>query len=66
MCSPRSTSRSTDRPSTLSIVYPLAEVAGKTLQLELFDDEIEPWVLVSLDHVTLVRQAGGGGPQDRP
>ena len=48
------------------IVHPLAEVAGKTLHLELFDDEIEPWGYVSLDHVTLVRQAGDGGPRDRP
>ena len=53
-------------PTLRPIVHPLAEVAGKTLQLELFDDEIEHWGYVSLDHVTLVRQAGDGGPRDRP
>ena len=44
------------------IVYPLAEVAGQTLQLELFDSDVEFWGYVSLDRVTLVRQAGGGPP----
>ena len=48
------------------IVYPLVEVSGKTLQLELFDHEIEPWGYISLDHVTLVRRAGNDGPRDRP
>lgn len=37
------------------VVYPLSEVAGKTLQLEMFDDEVVPWGHIMLDHVTLVR-----------
>ncbi len=37
------------------IIYPLTEVAGKPLQLELFDDEIEWRGYVGIDHVTLVR-----------
>ena len=38
------------------IVYPLAEVAGQRLQLELFDDETGGWGHIMLDHVTLVRR----------
>ena len=37
------------------IVYPLTEVVGKTLQLELFDDDVEFGGHIMLDHVTLVR-----------
>ena len=37
------------------VVYPLSEAAGKTLQLEMFDDEVNPWGHIMLDHVTLVR-----------
>ena len=33
------------------VVYPLAEVAGQRLQLELFDDEIGGWGHIMLDHV---------------
>ena len=38
------------------IAYSLTEVAGKTLQLELFDDDTEFRGTVMLDHVTLVRR----------
>ena len=38
------------------IVYPLTEVAGKTLHLEMFDDDVEFGGHVMLDHVTLVRR----------
>ena len=36
-------------------VYPLSEVAGRTLQLEVFDDEVEFRGYIAIDHVTLVR-----------
>ena len=36
------------------IVRPLADVAGKTLQLELFDHETGGWGHIMLDHVLLV------------
>ena len=35
-------------------VYPLALVAGKSLQLELFDNELGDWGHIMLDHVMLV------------
>ena len=38
------------------IVYPLAEVAGQSLQLELYDDDPEGHIM--LDHVLLVREVG--------
>ena len=38
------------------IVHPLADVAGKSLQLELFDDDPEGHIM--LDHVLLVREVG--------
>lgn len=38
------------------IVYPLTEVAGKTLQLEMFDDEVTYRGYVAIDHVTLIRR----------
>ncbi len=37
------------------VVYPLAEVAGQRLQLELFDDETSGWGHIMLDHVMLVQ-----------
>ena len=37
------------------IVHPLAEVAGQSLQLELFDDDPEGHIM--LDHVLLVRES---------
>lgn len=48
------------------VVYRLGAVAGKTLQLELFDDEVGPWGHIMLDHVTLVRGAGNSGPEAHP
>ena len=36
------------------ILHPLAEVAGKTLQLELFDQESGGWGHVMLDHVMVI------------
>ena len=38
------------------VVYPLAEVAGQRLQLELFDNETGGWGHVMLDHVAVVRR----------
>ena len=43
------------------VAYPLAEVANATLQLELFDDDVEGIIL--LDHVTLIRAEGGHCPE---
>ena len=50
------------------VVYPLTEVAGKTLQLEMFDADVEFRGYVMLDHVTLVQgeAAGKRRPGDRP
>ena len=48
------------------VVYPLGAVTGKTLQLELFDDEVRPWGHIMLDHVTLVRGVGNSGPEAHP
>ena len=48
------------------VVYPLAAVAGKTLQLELFDDETAFLGRVMIDHVTLVRGAGNSGIRRSP
>ena len=38
-----------------AIVYPLTEVAGKTLRLEMFDDEVKYRGYVAIDHVTLLQ-----------
>ena len=38
-----------------SVIYPLAEHAGKTLQLQLFDNESDPWGHIMLDHVIILR-----------
>ena len=38
------------------VVYPLAEVAGLRLQLELFDRETGGWGHIMLDHVMLARR----------
>ena len=38
------------------VVYPLAAVADKRLQLELFDDEIDDYSFISLAHVMLARR----------
>ena len=45
------------------IVYPLTEVAGKTLQLEMFDADAEFGGYVMLDHVTLVQGLATVGPK---
>ncbi len=37
-------------------VHPLFDVAGKTLQLELFDSESDVWNHVMLDYVMLARR----------
>ena len=41
------------------VAYPLSEVAGRGLQLELFDDEAGSWGHIMLDHVMLARQQTG-------
>ena len=38
------------------VIYPLAEVAGQRLQLELFDNETGGWGHIMLDHVMLARR----------
>ncbi len=38
------------------IVYPLTAVADKRLQLELFDDSLDSWGHIMLDHVMLMRK----------
>ena len=38
------------------VIYPLGEVAGQRLQLELFDDETGGWGHIMLDHVMLARR----------
>ena len=38
------------------VIYPLAEVAGQRLQLELFDNETGSWGHIMLDHVMLARR----------
>ena len=38
------------------VIFPLADVAGQRLQLELFDDETGGWGHIMLDHVMLARQ----------
>ncbi len=43
------------------IVYPLADVADKRLQLELFDDSLGGWGHIMLDHVMLMRREADGG-----
>ena len=40
-------------------VHPLAGLAGKTLQLELFDFEVGGWGHIMLDHVLLVSPDAG-------
>ena len=44
------------------IVHPLAEIAGQSLQLVLFDDD--PTGYIMLDHVLLVREVGTGTAVD--
>ena len=46
------------------VAYPLADVADATLQLELFDDDVDGIML--LDHVTLIRAEGGQCPEMKP
>ena len=36
------------------VIYPLADVAGKTLQLQLFDNESGYWGHIMLDHVLIL------------
>ena len=38
------------------VAYPLAEVAGRRLHLEMFDDETGGWGHIMLDHVMLARR----------
>ena len=38
----------------MPIIYPLADVAGKTLQLQLFDNESDSWGHIMLDHVLIM------------
>ena len=38
------------------VIYPLTDVAGKRLQLELFDRETDGWGHIMLDHVILLRR----------
>ncbi len=42
------------------VVYSLAEVAGRSLQLELFDDITGSWDHIMLDHVMLARRQSEG------
>ena len=42
------------------VVHPLAEVAGRRLQLELFDGETGDWGRIMLDQVMLVRPDANG------
>ena len=37
------------------VIYPLAEHAGKTLQLQLFDNEASGWGHIMLDHVIILK-----------
>ena len=37
------------------VIYPLADLAGKTLQLQLFDNETGGWGHIMLDHVLILR-----------
>ena len=46
------------------IIHPLAGVAGRLLQLELFDGD--PAGHIMLDHVLLVREVGTGAAGNRP
>ena len=39
----------------MPVIYPLAELAGKTLQLQLFDNESGAWGHIMLDHVIILR-----------
>ena len=41
------------------IVHPLAGLAGKTLQLEMFDSELGAWGHIMLDHVLLLTPDAG-------
>ena len=42
------------------VAHPLSDVAGKSLQMELFDFSTEGWNHVNLDHVMLLRPAPSG------
>ena len=44
------------------VVYPLAEVAGQRLQLEMFDDESGGWGHIMLDQVMLARRQSDSSP----
>ncbi len=43
------------------VIYPLRDVAGKDLQLEIFNHEVGDRPRLMLDHVMLVRQESPGG-----
>ena len=36
------------------VIYPLADLAGKTLQIQLFDNETDGWGHIMLDHVVIL------------
>ena len=48
-----------------TVVHPLADVAGKRLQLELFDRATGVWGHIMLDHVMLARQGIRSGLRRR-
>ena len=48
------------------VVYPLAEVAGQHLQLELFDDETGGWGHIMLDSVTLLERRPSEEQSEKP
>ena len=47
--------RGQDTAQFRRVIYPLAELAGKTLQLQLFDDDSWIWGHIMLDHVVILR-----------
>ena len=48
------------------VVYPLAEVAGQRLQLELFDGETGGWGHIMLDNVTLLERRQSEEQSEEP
>ena len=46
------------------VVHSLAEVAGRRLQLELFDHETGSWGHIMLDHVMLARRQSEGQSEE--
>ena len=54
--------RGENRQAFELVIYPLHELAGKELQLEIFNHEIGDRPRLMLDHVMLLRQESPGGP----